>query len=110
MLSAAERQVYVDAYAHSGFEGGLNWYRNFTRNWYDSAHLPDIVHQPALMLLAELDAALPPSAADGMEEIVPNLEKRLIANAGHWVQQEQPEAVNAAIADWLARHFPPPKG
>jgi microsomal epoxide hydrolase/non-specific protein-tyrosine kinase len=106
LLSPQDRAVYVDAYRQSGFRGGLNWYRNFSRNWADSATLPDTVSQPALMILAEWDAALPPSAADGMEEIVPHLEKRLIPQTGHWVQQEAPGPVNAAIADWLARTFP----
>jgi pimeloyl-ACP methyl ester carboxylesterase len=97
--------VYVRAFAPSGFRGGLNWYRNFTRNWHDSADLPDTVSQPALMILAEWDAALPPSAADGMEALVPDLERHLIAQAGHWVQQEKPEAVTKAMKDWLARRF-----
>lgn len=105
LLSPEERAVYAEAYRRTGFRGGLNWYRNFSRNWRDSAHLPDTVAQPALMILAEWDSALPPSAAEGMEELVPHLERRLIPRAGHWVQQEAPNEVNAALVDWLARTF-----
>jgi hypothetical protein len=36
------------------------------------------VSVPSLMIMAELDAVLPPSAADGMEAYVPDLEKALI--------------------------------
>jgi hypothetical protein len=36
------------------------------------------VRVPGLMVMAEKDAVLPPSAADGMEAYVPDLERRLI--------------------------------
>ena len=58
------------------------------------------------MVMAEKDAVLPPSSADGMEAIVPDLEKVLIADCGHWTQQEQPLAVNRAILGWLDHRFP----
>jgi pimeloyl-ACP methyl ester carboxylesterase len=105
LLSPQERQVYIDAYRISGFVGGLNWYRNFTRNWQASADVPDTVSQPSLMIMAEWDAALPPSACDGMEALIPDLEKHLIPRCGHWAPQEAPEAVNAMMLTWLARRF-----
>ena len=58
------------------------------------------------MVMAENDAVLPPSAADGMEAYVPDLEKALIKGSGHWTQQEKPEEVNRVILDWLDRRFP----
>jgi pimeloyl-ACP methyl ester carboxylesterase len=58
------------------------------------------------MIMAEKDAVLPPSAADGMEAYVPDLEKALVKDSGHWTQQEEPEAVNRIITDWLDRRFP----
>ena len=64
------------------------------------------VTQPALMVMAEKDAVLPPSAADGMERCVPDLEKALVEDSGHWTQQEQPAAVNRILLDWLDRRFP----
>ena len=51
-------------------------------------------------------AVLPPSAADGMEAYVPNLEKVLIADSGHWTQQEKPAEVNKVLLDWMDRRFP----
>jgi epoxide hydrolase A/B len=57
-------------------------------------------------VMAELDAVLPPSAADGMEAFVPDLEKALIKGSGHWTQQEKPEETSRIILDWLARRFP----
>jgi pimeloyl-ACP methyl ester carboxylesterase len=58
------------------------------------------------MIMAEKDAVLPPSAADGMEAYVPDLEKILVRDSGHWTQQEQPQAVNEAILGWMGRRFP----
>jgi pimeloyl-ACP methyl ester carboxylesterase len=106
ILTDGEMEVFVDTFHHTGFTGGINWYRNFTRNWAESAGISDKVEVPSLMVMAEKDAVLPPSAADGMEAFVPDLEKALIKDSGHWTQQEQPEAVNRVIIDWLDRRFP----
>jgi len=105
-LTADELAVFVDTFERTGFTGGVNWYRNMSRNWRASEGTSDHIAAPSLMVMAELDAVLPPSAADGMEAWVPDLEKALIARSGHWTQQEQPEAVNAVIIDWLDRRFP----
>ena len=105
-LTPEEMAVFIDTFSRTGFTGGVNWYRNFTRNWLESAGVTDLVEAPSLMIMAEKDAVLPPSAADGMEAFVPDLEKTLIADSGHWTQQEQPEAVNRVIIDWLDRRFP----
>jgi pimeloyl-ACP methyl ester carboxylesterase len=106
MLTDAEMGVFVDTFQRTGFTGGINWYRNFTRNWREAEGVAERVEVPSLMVMAEKDAVLPPSAADGMEAYVPDLEKILIKDSGHWTQQEQPEAVNHAMLDWLDRRFP----
>ena len=63
LLTVEERQVYVDTFRRTGFTGGINWYRNWTRNWERAADLDHVVRVPGLMVMAELDAVLPPSAA-----------------------------------------------
>jgi len=105
-LTDDEFEAYVETFERTGFTGGINWYRNFTRNWHASEHLEFRVRQPSLMIMAEKDAVLPPSSADGMEAIVDDLEKVLIKDSGHWTQQEEPEAVNRAMLEWLGRRFP----
>lgn len=105
LLSEAELQVYVDAFRQTGFRGPVNWYRNFTRNWLASAQIEDRVDCPALMVMAENDVVLPPSAADGMEKYVPDLDRVLITGCGHWTQQEKPAETSAAIADWVIRRL-----
>jgi pimeloyl-ACP methyl ester carboxylesterase len=106
-LTDAEFDVFAETFQRTGFTGGINWYRNFTRNWERSADLPNEIHDtPALMVMAEMDAVLPPSAADGMEDYVKGLEKKLVAGSGHWTQQEEPEQTNAILLGWLDEKFP----
>ncbi|WP_315757804.1 MULTISPECIES: alpha/beta hydrolase [unclassified Bradyrhizobium] len=105
ILSEAEKQVFVDTFTRTGFTGGINWYRNMTRNWRRSEGLDHTVRVPALMIMAENDAVLPPSAADGMEKLVPDLEKHLVRDSGHWTQQEQPAEVSAKLIEWRRRRF-----
>ena len=105
LLMPEEMAVYVEAYRRRGFTGGINWYRNIERNWLRAAELSEIIDVPSLMIMAELDVVLPPSAADGMEARVPDLEKLLIKGSGHWTMQERPEEVNSAILGWVGRKF-----
>jgi non-specific protein-tyrosine kinase len=105
ILSAEEKKVFVDTFTRTGFTGGINWYRNMSRNWQRSAGLDHTVRVPSLMIMAENDAVLPPSAADGMERIVPDLEKYLVRDSGHWTQQEKPEEVSAKLIEWRRKRF-----
>ena len=69
ILSPEEKQVFVDTFTRSGFTGGINWYRNMSRNWQRSAGIDHTVRVPSLMIMAENDHVLPPSSADGMEKL-----------------------------------------
>jgi pimeloyl-ACP methyl ester carboxylesterase len=40
-----------------------------------------------------------------MGEVISDLERHVIARAGHWVQQEHPEELNRLLVDWLNRRF-----
>jgi pimeloyl-ACP methyl ester carboxylesterase len=100
-----EHAHFVKMFTRTGFTGGINWYRNFTRNWQIMENVPQRVECPALMVMAENDIVLRPSMADGMEAFVPDLEKHLIRNCGHWTQSEQPEELNRAMTGWLRRRF-----
>ncbi|MEE8556986.1 MAG: alpha/beta hydrolase, partial [Myxococcota bacterium] len=58
---------------------------------------------PCLMITAEWDGALRPEMAAGMPALCSNLETTLMERAGHWVQQEFPDELNARVVDWLTR-------
>ena len=44
-------------------------------------------------------------SADGMEKLIPDLEKYLVRGSGHWTQQEKPEEVSAKLIEWRRRRF-----
>ena len=105
VISESDLAVYVEAYRNSGFAGGINLYRNVDHNWEIMRGADAVIRKPALMISAGKDFFLPPAAADGMEKIVPGVEKALIADCGHWVMWEKPTELNRLIIDWLDRRF-----
>ncbi|MEA2624852.1 MAG: soluble epoxide hydrolase / lipid-phosphate phosphatase [Candidatus Binatota bacterium] len=102
-LSAEDFEVFARAFERTGFGPGLQWYRNFGRNWELTGYLNGAkMSQPALMITAELDFVLRPEMAKGMKAWVPNLRKTvLVRGSGHWTQQEKPAEVNAALLEFL---------
>jgi pimeloyl-ACP methyl ester carboxylesterase len=107
LLDAEELAAFVETFRRTGFTGGINWYRNFTRNWERSEGLPERIDGlPCLMITAELDAVLSPAMAEGMPSMIGDLEMHMVHGSGHWTQQEKPEEVNALILHWLDRRFP----
>lgn len=105
LLTPEELDVYRNAFARTGFTGGINWYRNFTRNWQTTEGITQKIDVPCLMVMAANDVVLRPSLADGMEQYVPDLEKHLIKDCGHWTQAEKPDELNRVMIDWLKRRF-----
>ncbi len=103
IIDPKDLSVFVDAYRRSGFAGGINLYRNIDRNWEIMRGVDPVIRVPALMISAEKDVFLPPAAADGMEALVPDLERALIDDCGHWVMWEKPAALNRILIDWLDR-------
>jgi pimeloyl-ACP methyl ester carboxylesterase len=102
-LSEGELEVYVEAFERTGFSGGLNWYRNIDRNWELTAAVADRrVEQPALFLTGELDLVRRFMPAEAMAGWVTDLRTEIVVpGAGHWVQQQAPEEVNAALLEFL---------
>lgn len=106
-IKKADFDVFVRAYEVSGFRGGLNYYRNLDRNWELQAAFAGLpLSTPALYLVGERDTGLAiPGMRDiigGMRKLVPGLrDSRIIGQAGHWLQQEAPELVNAAVIEFL---------
>jgi pimeloyl-ACP methyl ester carboxylesterase len=58
---------------------------------------------PVLVMTGELDAWAPPKQHQTMAELLPDAQLVVVPGAGHMIQLEAPDAVNAAISDWLAR-------
>ncbi|GGC96141.1 alpha/beta fold hydrolase [Aquisalinus flavus] len=106
IMGADDRAVFARAYAQTGHRTPTHVYRNIDRNWEITEGIDLTVHQPCLMLMAELDMMLPPELADAMDDLCPDLEKQLLPDTGHWAMWENPEAVNRHMLDWLSRRFP----
>jgi pimeloyl-ACP methyl ester carboxylesterase len=95
---------YVEQFSPAGsITPPIEYYRNLDRNWELRADLPEQVDAPALMVSARNDPVLTVAMTEGMEARVPNVEKVVIEACGHWTQQEQPEAFNAAVVAFLDR-------
>jgi pimeloyl-ACP methyl ester carboxylesterase len=85
----------------------LNYYRQLFR------HLPTPtinrrategkyrVSAPTLLIWGEQDIALDIALTTGLEQWVDNIEVKRIPDSGHWVQQEQPDKVNAYMLQFL---------
>ena len=77
----------------------LNYYRaNILR--YAKASGAPLIECPTLLIWGEDDVYLNPGLASGNEEFVRNLAVKRLPGVSHWVQQDAPQAVNDAIADW----------
>jgi epoxide hydrolase 4 len=95
-------ETYVEQYLPRGaVTTAVAYYRSLDRNWELRSSLPDVIEAPALMLSAAYDPVLTPAMTDGMEARVPNVRKVVIDDCGHWTQQEQPEATNLHLLDFL---------
>lgn len=106
-LTEAELAHFVAAYQKSGFRGGLNWYRNIDRNWELTAPWQGAqITQPSLFIAGAKDAVITgligaKRVAD-LERVLPKLKRKLIIDsAGHWIQQERADQVNAALISFL---------
>ena len=105
-LSEEDLQFYVKQFSETGFRGGLNWYRNIKRIPSNLApFLGEKIGQPTLYLYGEHDmiAGNTPDAIEALSANLPDLRGlHKLLDAGHWLQQERPHEVNAAIIDFLS--------
>ena len=105
-MNAAHFAEYVQAFAQGGFEAPLNWYRALDRNWALTAFLQDQrITSPALFVVGEDDPVRHYAGGHeaGLKDWVPNLTRSVVVpGAGHWIQQERSETVNALLIEFLA--------
>lgn len=90
----------------------LNWYRASPMEvldldapyelppGYKPVQIPKLTI-PTLVIWALDDIALPPANLDGMEDLIEDLTVVKVPGSGHFVQWEAPEAVNAALDEFL---------
>ena len=85
------------------FAGGLGAYRAADADWaYESRWLGTLIEPPAMLLVGEQDPVLRFMQAD--PSLFRDYSEVLVPRAAHHVQQEQPDRVNQALLEFLARH------
>ena len=97
----------LDVYRRAASEPGalramVNWYRGAMMSVRETrrSDFPTIA-TPTLMVWGEQDDALGKELAEGTDEYVADLTLRFLPQASHWVQQDQPEIVNAMLSAFL---------
>ena len=107
-LTEEELAVYSGEYARTGFQGGLNWYRVRTSGLFDAEQevfSGRTIEVPATFIAGKSDWGIhqAPGALERMQSSACTrwLGTHLVDGAGHWVQQEQPEATTRLLLEFL---------
>jgi pimeloyl-ACP methyl ester carboxylesterase len=109
-LPDEELSVYSAEYRRNGFQGGLQWYRCRT----DSKYIAELqifsgrtIDVPSMFIAGKQDwgSYQVPGALEKMQSSACTKMRgcHLLDGAGHWVQQEQPEAVSRLLITFLQR-------
>jgi pimeloyl-ACP methyl ester carboxylesterase len=107
-LTEAELAVYSSEYGRTGFQGGLQGYRIGTDPRFSGelkAFSGRTIDVPAMFVSGAKDWGTyqAPGALERMAEEICTRYRgtHLVEGAGHWVQQERPDEVNALLTDFL---------
>jgi pimeloyl-ACP methyl ester carboxylesterase len=106
-LTPDDLDYYVGEFERSGFRGPLNRYRTSELDFDQQEEIADHrIAQPAAFIAGSLDPVL--AFVPGVDLIALMRERvtdlrlvRILDGAGHWVQQERPADVNAALLEFL---------
>jgi pimeloyl-ACP methyl ester carboxylesterase len=93
-----------EALERNGFFGPDSWYMNHARNVACHAKNGGKLDLPVLFLHAAFDytcQTVTSRLAEPMRRDCTDLTE-VVVQSGHWMAQEKPAAVNAALAQWLA--------
>ncbi|HZX67446.1 MAG TPA: alpha/beta hydrolase, partial [Candidatus Elarobacter sp.] len=85
------------------------WYVNSERNMQYAATAERVLSLPALFLHARYDTiceTVESRLPDAMRRDCTNLTEHVL-DTGHWIAQERPAEVNAALETWLRRCVSP---
>ncbi|WP_423982435.1 alpha/beta fold hydrolase [Ilumatobacter sp.] len=99
----------LDVYRRAASQPGalramVNWYRGAVLSLRSTWRSTDpVIETPTLMVWGEQDTALGKELAEGTDEYVSDLTLRYVPDASHWVQQDQPDVVNAMLQAFLTR-------
>lgn len=95
----------TDVYRRNALQPGaltamINYYRANTRIL--RAEPVRVIDTPTLMIWGEEDSALGLELTEGYDDLVRDFRLVRLPGVSHWVQQEAPDRVNAALVTWMA--------
>jgi len=110
VITEEDLSIYAAALARTGFFGPDSWYMNSTANTAYAARARDAgkLTLPVLFLHGAYDytcETIDSRLAEPMRRDCTDLTE-VIVFSGHWMAQERPIEVNAALARWLAVKVP----
>ncbi|PCI73625.1 MAG: epoxide hydrolase, partial [SAR86 cluster bacterium] len=106
-LRQEDLDYVVSQFENAGFRGGINYYRNFHRNWEITEHLQGAtIKIPVLFIAGSRDIVIAGADKEGLTATISRATENLvdvvlIPEIGHWVQQEAPTETNAAMMEFL---------
>jgi pimeloyl-ACP methyl ester carboxylesterase len=110
VISEQDMEAYTAALTRNGFFGPDSWYMNNEANaaYAGRAGNGGRLAMPVLFLHGAYDTTcetMRSRLAEPMRADCVDLTE-VVVKSGHWMAQEQPVAVNAALAKWLAAKLP----
>lgn len=110
VLNEEDLHGYASALQRNGFFGPCSWYMNGADNIAFAAQSRNsgTLTLPVLFLHGEYDytcQTLTSRLAEPMRQACADLTEAVVPS-GHWMAQEKPAAVNAALARWMATRVP----
>ena len=101
---------YIAALRRNGYFGPCSWYMNFPANAAYAKHAQNGGHiaLPALFLHAAYDYTCDTTGSRLAEPMRADCSDliEVVVKSGHWMAQECPVEVNAALARWVATRLP----
>jgi pimeloyl-ACP methyl ester carboxylesterase len=98
-------RVYAEEFGRTGFQGGLNGYRGSPSDVDLQIFAGRTIDVPATFMAGKKDWGVyqNPGALDRLEKNLTTAYRgtHLVDGAGHWVQQEQPDALVKLLLDFL---------
>ncbi|KAJ8122167.1 hypothetical protein ONZ43_g1572 [Nemania bipapillata] len=105
LMTKEMTDFYVEQFSRHGLRGPCNWYRTRELNSADEEVLVDPNFQfsmPAMLLMADKDAALPTWMAAGQEKyFAAGLKLETLTDCSHWAMIQKPVEVNNHIGDFV---------
>jgi len=104
-LTEGELDFYINEYSRTGFQGGLQGYRNNPSDKNLSIFSGKIIEVPSIFISGKKDWGTF-QIPGGLENLEGNLSTQyqgthFIEDAGHWVQQEQPVATSKLLIEFI---------